>query len=302
MMKKKLGETYSLFSYLYLLPAVALMFVFVFLPLIQSVGYSFYRIRNMKLTQFVWFENYKILFADGIFWNSMRITIQWAFMAAIVPGFVGLILALLLEFRTKNMVLSGITRTILFMPMMMSGVAVGLLWSLIYNPTLGIINGLMTTLGLASNANPVNLLGDGRTALFAAFLTTVWQGSGLSMVTFSAALQGVSSDIIEAGMIDGANKFQQIRHISIPSIIGSITTIITINLIGGFKAFDILMVLTGGGPGTSTMSTSLYMYRQGFFALKFDYAAVMQVMLFISVTVFVVIVNFLLNKVNERYT
>jgi ABC-type sugar transport system permease subunit len=256
----------------------------------------------MKPDKFVWLENYKILFADGIFWNSIRITIQWAFMAAIIPGFVGLILALLLEFRTKNMILSGITRTVLFMPMMMSGVAVGLLWSLIYNPSMGIINGIMTRLGLSSLANPVNLLGNGTTALFAAFFTTVWQTSGLSMVTFSAALQNVPDDIIEASMIDGATKIQQIRHISIPSIVGNITTIITVNLIGGFKAFDILMVLTGGGPGTSTLSTSLYMYRQGFFALKFDYAAVMQVMLFICVTIFVVIFNFLLNKVNERYT
>jgi ABC-type sugar transport system permease subunit len=222
-------------------------------------------------------------------------------MSAIVPGFVGLVLAVLLEFRTKNMILSGITRTILFMPMMMSGVAVGLLWSLIYNPSMGIINGLFTAIGVSSLANPINLLGNGSTALFAAFFTTVWQTSGLSMVTFSAALQSVPDDIIEAGMIDGANKFQQIRHISIPSIIGSITTIITVNLISGFKAFDILMVLTGGGPGTSTLSTSLYMYRQGFFALKFDYASTMQVVLFISVTIFVVIMNFLLNKVNERY-
>jgi ABC-type sugar transport system permease subunit len=301
-MKKKTIERYSFSSYLYLLPAAALMFVFVFLPLIQSVGYSFFRIRNMRPDKFVWLENYRILFEDGIFWNSIRITIQWAFMAAIVPGFVGLILALLLEFRTKNMILSGITRTVLFMPMMMSAVAVGLLWSLIYNPSMGIINAIMTRLGLSSLANPVNLLGNGTTALFAAFFTTVWQTSGLSMVTFSAALQNVSDDIIEASMIDGANKVQQIRHISIPSIVGSITTIITINLISGFKAFDILMVLTGGGPGTSTLSTSLYMYRQGFFALKFDYAAVMQVMLFICVSIFVVIFNFLLNKVNERYT
>ncbi|MDR0730710.1 MAG: sugar ABC transporter permease [Treponema sp.] len=301
-MKRKPGAGYSISAYLYLLPAAALMFVFVFLPLFQSLGYSFFRIRNMRPDRFVGLENYKVLFADSIFWNSIRITIQWAFMAAIVPGFVGLILALLLEFRTKNMVLSGITRTVLFMPMMMSGVAVGLLWSLIYNPSMGIINAVMTRLGLSSLANPVNLLGNGTTALFAAFFTTVWQTSGLSMVTFSAALQNVSDDIIEASMIDGAGKIQQIRHISIPSIVGSITTIITINLISGFKAFDILMVLTGGGPGTSTLSTSLYMYRQGFFALKFDYAAVMQVMLFVCVIIFVMVFNFLLNKVNERYT
>jgi ABC-type sugar transport system permease subunit len=157
-------------------------------------------------------------------------------------------------------------------------------------------------IGIGKPGYQIDVLGSGQMALMGAFLTTIWQTSGFAMVTFSAALQSVPDDIIEASMIDGANKFQQIRHISIPSIVGNITTIITINLINGFKAFDILYVLTGGGPGMATLTTSLYMYRQAFFAFKLDYASTMQVVLFICVMIFVLLVNFVLSKVNKRYT
>lgn len=121
------------------------------------------------------------------------------------------------------------------------------------------------------------------------------------MVIFSAALQGVSRDVIEAGMIDGANKFQQIRYISIPGIMGTVSTVFVINMINGFKAFDILQVLTEGGPANSTLITSLYMYRQAFFAFKYDYASAMSTILFLCIIVFTILGNRLNTKVNEKY-
>lgn len=284
-------------AYLYLLPAVTLIVIFVLIPLVQTIGYAFCRFDGIRIDKFVGFDNFKVLFKDKIFRNSLGLTFLWAAMSAVVPGGVGLILAILLEYRTGSRFVTGICRVILFMPMMLSMVAVGMLWSLIYNPNLGLLSGLTQALGWGS----VDALGNSHTAIFAAFVTTVWQGSGFSMVIFSAALQGVSRDVIEAGMIDGANKFQQIRYISIPGIMGTVSTVFVINMINGFKAFDILQVLTEGGPANSTLITSLYMYRQAFFAFKYDYASAMSTILFLCIIVFTILGNRLNTKVNEKY-
>jgi len=298
-MKNK--KTFKITPYIFLLPALILMGAFVFLPLIQAVQYSFFKFENFRPISLVKFDNYITLFHDSMFWDSIVRTLQWAFMSAIIPGFVGLVLAFLLEYRTRNRILSGVSRTILFMPMMMSMVAVGLLWSLIYNPLLGLISGLFNAIGITSNTNPIDLLGNKSTAMIAAFATTVWYGSGFSMVIFSAAIQGIPKDIIEAAMIDGTNKFQQIRYISIPYILRTIIIVLTVNMISGFKAFDILYVLTNGGPSNATNITSLYLYRQAFFAFKFDYASAISVVLFICVVFFVVVVGFATDRINKRF-
>ena len=287
--------------YIFLLPAIILMGVFVFFPLFQSIGYSFFKLDGFTPESFVKFGNYISLFRDSIFWNSIRLTLQWALMSAFVPTFIGLLLAILLEYRTRNPIFTGVSRTILFLPQMMSMVALGLLWLLIYNPLIGLISNLFNSLGITSNINPVNLLGNPSTALYAAFAAAVWFGAGFSMVIFSAAIQGIPRDIIESAMTDGANKFQQIIFITIPYILRTVMLLIMVNMISGFKAFDILYVLTNGGPGYATNITSLYMYRQGFWAFKFDYATTMAVVLFIATIIFVILIGNITDRIYKRF-
>lgn len=288
-------------AYLYLLPALLLIGIFVLFPLVRTIGFAFSHFQGFEVDKFVGFHNFKLLFKDKIFLRSVRLTFLWAGMSAVVPGLVGLMLAILLEYRTGKRAITGICRVTLFMPQMLSMVAVGMLWSLIYNPNLGLLNGAMQALGLASSTNPVDILGNSKTALLGAFATTVWHGAGFSMVIFSAALQNISKDVVEAAMIDGANKFQQIRYISIPGIMGTISTVFVINMISGFKAFDILQVLTEGGPANSTLITSLYMYRQAFFAFKFDYASAMATVLFTIIALVTVVGNKFKERINEKY-
>ena len=287
--------------YIFLLPAIVLMGAFLYLPLLQSIGYSFFELDGFTPESFIGFGNYAALFQDPIFLNSIGLTLHWAFMSALVPPFVGLILAILLEYRTRNRVFSGASRLILFLPQMMSMVALGLLWSLIYNPLIGLISSLFNSLGITSNTDPINLLGDTRTAIYAAFAAAVWFNAGFSMVIFSAAIQGVPREIIESAITDGANKLQQIMFITIPYILRTMMLLIMVNMISGFKAFDILHVLTNGGPGLATNITSLYMYRQAFFAFKFDYASTMAVVLFVLTIVFVIVIGNMTDRIFKRF-
>ena len=291
----------SLSPYIFILPASVLMGAFLYLPLLQSIGYSFFELDGFTPESFIGLGNYAALFQDPIFWNSIGLTLQWALMSAFIPPFVGLILAILLEYRTKNRVFSAASRLILFLPQMMSMVALGLLWSLIYNPLIGLISSLFNSLGITSTTDPINLLGDTRTAIYAAFAPAVWFNAGFSMIVFSAAIQGVPREIIESAITDGANKLQQIVFITIPCILRTMMLLIMVNMISGFKAFDILHVLTNGGPGLATNITSLYMYRQAFFAFKFDYAATMAVVLFFLTVVFVIVVGNITDRIFRRF-
>jgi len=285
-------------SYLFLLPAAIIMIIFLYNPLITSISYSFYQFKNFVPSKFVGIQNYKYLFKDNVFWNSVYLTFKWVIMNAFIPTFAGLILAILLEFFTQKQHLTGATRTILFMPMMMSTVAVGLLWALIYDPNLGIINGFLRLLGYTGK---FVAYGNPKTALYMAFIPVLWQTSGFSMVVFSAALQGISRDLIEAAKIDGANKVRQVIFIMIPSILRTITMLIIVNMISGFKAFDLIYVLTRGGPGMSTEITSVYSYKQAFFAFKFEYASTMMVFLLVCVVLFLTVFNLVSKKIENRY-
>jgi len=292
------SRSYLFQSYLFLLPAFAILILFLYYPVIKSIEYSFFSFKNFGPFEFVKLDNYKYAFQDKLFWDSIYLTFKWVILNAFLPTMVGLILALLLEYFTKSGWFTGTVRTILFMPMMMSLVAVGLLWSLIYDPNLGILNSLLHELGYKGK---FMAYGNLDTALYMAFIPVLWQSAGFSMVVFSAAMQSISKDMIEAAVVEGANKISQIRYITIPSILKTITMIVIINMISGFKAFDLLYVLTRGGPGNSTEITGVYAYKQAFFAFKFEYASTMMVCLLVCVIVFLIVFNFVFGKIERKY-
>ena len=289
---------FSITPYLYLVPAFFMLFVFIYYSVITGFGYSFSKFRDFAPAGFVGLQNYVDAFNNDDFINSIRSTLIWVLMTATIPTFAGLLLAILVYYQTKGRVLSGVARTILFMPMMMSAVAVGLLWSLIYNPLLGLLNQLLHLIKVIPAGTYVGFLENPNTALYEAFVPMVWQSAGFSMVIFSAALQGIPIDIREAAVLDGASKSREIRHIVIPFIAPTIVSLVTVNMISGFKAFDLLNVLTHGGPADSTMIVSLYMYKQAFSAWKYGYSSAVAVVLFISILVSV----FLFSLVAKRFS
>ena len=284
-------------AYLFILPAAVILVMFLYYPVVKSIQYSFFSFKNFAPYGFIGLRNFHDAFIDAVFWNSIFLTFKWVLMNAALPTLVGLILAFLLEFFGGTRWFAGAGRTILFMPMMMSMVAVGLLWTLIYNTNFGLLNALLHAVGVRGNFIAFGNLG---TALYMTYIPVVWQSSGFSMVVFSAAIQGISKEMTEAAMLEGANRANQLRYILIPSIIRTVTMIVIVNMIAGFKAFDLLYVLTRGGPGISTEITAVYAYKQAFFAFKFEYASAMMVCFFVCVIVFVFIFTFLSAKIERK--
>ena len=263
--------------------------VFVYSSILTGFGYSFSKFKDFAPAGFVGFRNYVDAFNNDDFLNSIKSTLIWVLMTATIPTFAGLWLAILVYYQTRGRLVSGVARTILFMPMMMSAVAVGLLWSLIYNPLLGLLNQLLHLIELIPAGTYVGFLENPNTALYEAFVPMVWQSAGFSMVIFSAALQGIPIDMREAAVLDGASKIKEIWHIVLPFIVPTIVSLVTVNMISGFKAFDLLNVLTHGGPADSTMIVSLYMYKQAFSAWKYGYSSAVAVVLFMSILVSVLL-------------
>jgi ABC-type sugar transport system permease subunit len=290
-MKKK-----SYAPYLFILPALAMLVVFLYYPVLNALGISLNDWSGMGPQKFVGADNYLQLVKDKTFWHSIRLTFFWVILSTVILPIGGLFLAMLVEYTTSARVMAGISRTILFMPMMMSLVAVGLLWSLIYNPTLGLLNAFLVKIGLVDPMNPLNLLGTARTALFATFVPAIWQYSGFGMVIISAALMNIPGDLLDAAAVDGASRRAQFFRIILPLLLPTLFTCATLNLIGGFKAFDLVYAMTAGGPGDATMLTTLYIFRKAFVDHRFGYATAIAVVVFALIFIF----TWVFTKINDR--
>lgn len=292
---KKLESTMQ--AYLFLLPAIIFLCFFLYRSVLTTIVFSFINFVNFRPGRYVGFANYVNMFKDIQFKNGIILTFEWAIMNALIPTFVGLMLALLMEFFTRRRWFTNISRTILFLPQMLSLVSVGLLWSLIYDPNVGPITDFLKALGFSTKFVAYS---NQSTALFIAFIPVIWREAGFSMVVFSAALQGVSTDLIESSLIEGARKIDQIIYIMLPCIVKTITMMVSINLILGFKAFELLYVMTSGGPGMATKVVSIYAYQQGFDALRFDYSSVMITFILICVIVLNVFFNGITRRIEEK--
>ena len=232
---------------------------------------------------------------------SLKLTFVWMLMSVLILQFYGVFLAIIVERVVKVRQLSNLFRTIFFMPMMMSWVAIGLLWSLIYNSNMGLITGLLNALGLIDPANPPNFLGNSHTALYAAFVPVIWQWGGFGMILTSGAMLRIPPELYEAASIDGANRWKQLTKITLPLLIPTIFLGMTINMIGSFKGFDMLYAMTGGGPANYTRLTSLYIYNAAFTQNKYGYASAVSLILIGMVVVFTIFFRKIGKYIDERY-
>ncbi|MDR0601239.1 MAG: sugar ABC transporter permease [Treponema sp.] len=286
--------------YLFILPALAMLVMFLYYPVIGALDISLYDWSGMGPRTFAGLNNYTNALRSETFWHSLRLTFLWVLLSTVILPIGGLVLAVLIEYTTKARFMAGLYRTILFMPMMMSLVAVGLLWSLIFNPTMGLLNALLVKMHLMDPMAPMNLLGKANTAIFAAFIPAVWQWSGFGMVITSAAMMNIPRELLEAAAVDGAGKAKQFFRIILPLLLPTIFTCAMLHLIGGFKAFDLIYTMTAGGPGDATMVSALYMFRQAFIDHKFGYATAIAAILFLMIFIFTYVFNRVNDKVREN--
>jgi ABC-type sugar transport system permease subunit len=266
--------------YLWILPALLLYFVFKLAPMLGGIYLALLKWDGIAAPEFVGLRNFARIFSDEIIGMALWHNVLYAAGTVTAKIVLSLFLALLL-----NQALRGRTfyRTALFLPVVMSFVVVGILWSWLYNTQFGLINNLLTTVGLGVLAH--DWLGDPNSALWALMVVDTWKWYGFHMVIFLAGLQTIPLELYEAAHIDGASRRQQFLHITLPLLQPVMLVNVTLALMGAFNVFDIPYIMTEGGPANSTIVMALHIYIQGFKFYQFGYAAALSYVLLVLVTI-----------------
>ncbi|GAA5059869.1 ABC-type sugar transport system permease subunit [Thermocatellispora tengchongensis] len=279
-------------SYAFLLPAGALYAVFILYPLAESVFLSLTSWDGAQPEkEFVGLANFERMLGDELFWRSLGHNVVWVVLGTAATMAVAMLLAMLVWSRPR-----GFTafRTLYFMPQVLPAVIVGIVWSWIYNPAFGILNRALEAVGLESWAR--GWLGDPDLALYAVLAAAVWAQIGLAFVIFTAALQNVDTDLIDAARVDGANAWQRFRNVVVPQLANAITLVTVLLLTHGFQAFDHVWIMTKGGPDDSTQLIATYTYQKAFMENEVGYGATLSLVL----TVISLIVSVAVVRVRER--
>ncbi|MGG7621448.1 carbohydrate ABC transporter permease [Bacillus coreaensis] len=251
---------------LYVLPALILILLLIYIPIVLTGYYGLMDWNGIGKMKFIGLENYIELVQDKKFWQSTWHSLLLGIFSTVsLVGY--LILSLILASKIKG---ANFLRKIYLIPMLLSSVAIGQLWAKIFDPTNGMINRLLVMLGVE---NPPLWLADANIVLYALFIPIVWQYAGFYIIIFYAALKNVPEELIEAAKIDGANPIQIAYKIKIPLIIGVIKVMVILAIVGSLKYFDLIFVLTGGGPNGASEVMASYMYTEAFSKYNFGYGS-----------------------------
>jgi len=243
----------------FLLPAVAIMLAFMFIPMVSAILLSFQSWNGLTSSTWVGLGNYRDLLQDPLFLNAFEHTALFVVVTVLFQTVIPLLVAVLLFKGVRG---SVFFRTVYFMPTVISLAVSGLLWSIIYDPTNGVLNIVLGKLGLQSLEKP--WLADTGTVLPSIMVVSIWQSLGFYLLIFYAGLQGIPRDIYEAASTDGANAWQRFRHVTIPLLAPVITVVVVLNTINGLKAFDQIWVMTAGGPTHASDTLGTYLYYTAF--------------------------------------
>jgi raffinose/stachyose/melibiose transport system permease protein len=268
---------------LFVAPALIVYTLYVLYPIFTTFIYSFYDWDGMGVGTYVGLQNYLDLLKDAIFWKSLTNN-TWVVLTSVFAQIpLGLIMALMLFAPIKGIKFFS---SIYFFPFLMSTVAVGLLWVLMFDPINGMINQLVNVFGFENIA----WLSEPNTALFAVLLVIVWQFAPFYMILFKAAIVGIPEELYEAAEIDGASSITKFFHITFPLLMPTIVSSSILAIVGSLKAFDIFYIMTGGGPNHGTELLGTYMFKQAFINFNMGYAsAIAFVMFFLALLVTILI-------------
>lgn len=258
----------------YLFPALLVFGLFTAYPIIQTLRLSFFEWDGISATQsFVGLDNYReLLSADPYFWTALRNNLIWGAVSVTASIVIGFFLATLLDAELRG---RAVYRSIFFIPTVMSPVVIAAIWAWIYNPEAGFANQI---LGLAGIEGKV-WLGEPNLALLSTLVVAVWRWSGLYMLFYLAGLQTVSSEVLEASRVDGASYWQSIRHILIPMLRPTTALLVLVGTIAALREFEIIEILTGGGPAHATDLLSTRIFAEAFELFHAGYAATISTIL-----------------------
>ncbi len=269
----------SLTAYAFVAPNMLLLLVFVLVPLGWAVLVSLQRTNGFGAGVFVGLTNYGRLFSDPLFWRSTINTILFTVIVTPASMGLGLLIAVLLN---SALPARGIFRSILITPMAISGVATALLGLLMFDENNGFLDKLLLAIGL-----PELHWQSGSTAAFASVvLVTLWWRVGFNMLIYLAGMQSIGPQLYEAARLDGASAWSRLRYVTLPLVGPSSFFLLILNVIYSFQVFDIIFVMTGGGPQNATSVLVTYAYDQGFVTRDQGYAAAIGMVLLIAMLVF----------------
>ncbi len=272
--------------YLLLLPSLLLLFLVVAYPTIYGF---FISVREMRLTRpglngWVGMKRYVAMMSDRVFWISLKNTAIWVVAAVTIEMALGFVAALALNRNLPGTKIFGI---LILLPYFLPNVVAGHMWALLLDPRLGVINDILVRLGILSTYKA--WFADPNTALAATILVEAWHGFPFFALLFLAGLKGIPEDLYKAAAVDGAGAFTKFRLITVPMLKTVITAAVILRVISLVNSPDLLLVLTGGGPGNSTQVLSLYAFQTAYRDFNFGYAGALSVVMFFILMVFATI-------------
>jgi ABC-type sugar transport system permease subunit len=266
-------------AYLLILPGLLLYLVFVVYPLVQGVWISFHRWDGFGEMKWIGLNNYGFALDDKIFLQSLWHTVIFAVGVTVVKNVLALPLAVLLDQKLRG---ETFFRTSIFLPVTTAFVAIGVLWSWIYNPTFGLLNSVLEALGLDFLIR--GWLTDPNIALGSIMVVDIWKWMGFHVVLFLAGLQSIPRELYEAALIDGANRRQTFFHITLPLLNQVIAVSVLLSLLGAFVSnYDVVYVMTGGGPNHATEVALTWIVHTALHLSDLGKASAMSVILFLIV-------------------
>lgn len=265
-------------AFILLAPALLLCSAFIFIPAVLAIAGSFF---TFGITSRAWqpagLSNYAQAFADPIFWTALKNNMIIVLGSIAIQIGVGTMLAAILDRGLPRS--ATVFRTIIFAPMVVSAVAVALIWQVILDPNVGALNAIIKSVGLTPPM--LGWLGDPTISIWIVLMIACWQYTGFMMVLILAGLQGIPKELYEAASLDGARGLKAFRHITLPSIRNVLLVAVLITTIGGFKVFDLIYATTQGGPANATQVLGTYIYLQAFNLGNMGYANAISVVLLV---------------------
>ncbi|WP_041808115.1 carbohydrate ABC transporter permease [Evansella cellulosilytica] len=272
------------FITLYVFPALFLVSVLIFIPLILTGYYGLMKWDGIGAMEFIGLENYLRVIQDDKFWQSATHSFLLALFSTLSLA-IYLAVSMILASKIKG---ANLLRKIYLIPMLLSSVAIAQLWIKIYNPSNGMLN---TILGYLGVQNPPLWLADTNIVLYSIFIPILWQYAGFYILIYYAALKGIPESIMEAARIDGASPIQIAYKIKLPLIMGIVKVTIVLAIVGSLKYFDLIYVMTGGGPNGASEVMASYMYKLAFGNYNFGYGSAVGFMLLLITLIVTIIIR-----------
>ena len=289
---RKLKRKNTMIAWSFIAPNFIGFLIFTLVPVVFSLILAFMKWDSFSTPEFVGLQNFTRMLSDDTFWLSLKNTFLYTIGVVPLTLVCSLGLAILLNQKIKGV---KFFRTAFFFPYVTSLVAIAVVWSMLFHPTMGPINQFLRVV----IENPPGWLSSSDWALTAIIIVSVWRGMGYYMILYLAGLQGISKELYEAAAMDGANKWKQFIHITVPALRPTTFFVTIMLVINCFKIFDLVQVMTDGGPGRATNVLVYQVYSEAFVKFNFGYASAIAMVLFVIVLV-ITVIQFKWNQIREK--